>query len=366
VRLILALAIAACACTTLLPSLVAQSDTVPTARLRSAPRLTMPAAVDSNMPMTWDRVDGRWQLSALVSWGGIPALLAGPDIDSMSQIVDSVALDPHPGDGIWFEAVIADESGAWYGFYHHELPAHVCGQPERSIPRVGMAVTSDRGRTWNNLGIVLEAPPGSYVCDSPNRYVIGGVGDLSVMLDARQQDLFLFFSQYSRDPAAQGVAVARLAWADRDAPQGRVSVWSDGAWIPPRRVDEPSEDGPAVWEYPAGSALVPVTEPWHDADPAVNAFWGPSVHWNTYLERYVMLLNRSKNERFDNEGIYVSYARTLTDPAAWSEPRLLMKGGGWYPQVAGLTEGAGTDKLAGQRARFFLTGRSDHLIEFTR
>jgi hypothetical protein len=41
-----------------------------------------------------------------------------------------------------------------------------------------------------------------------------------------------------------------------------------------------------------------------------------------------------------------------------------MNGGGWYPQVAGLEGEVGTDKIAGQRARFFLTGKSHQLIEF--
>jgi hypothetical protein len=108
-----------------------------------------------------------------------------------------------------------------------------------------------------------------------------------------------------------------------------------------------------------------VTRAWHDADAAVDAFWGPSIHWNTYLERYVMLLNRARDENYNNEGIYVSYARRLDDPRAWSAPRKIMNGGGWYPQVAGL-EAGGTDKQAGQRARFFLTGRSEHYIEFSR
>jgi hypothetical protein len=43
-----------------------------------------------------------------------------------------------------------------------------------------------------------------------------------------------------------------------------------------------------------------------------------------------------------------------------------MNGGGWYPQVAGLEPGMGTDKVAGQRARFFVTGRSESFIEFER
>jgi len=79
-----------------------------------------------------------------------------------------------------------------------------------------------------------------------------------------------------------------------------------------------------------------------------------------------MLLNRAKNESFNTEGLYVSYARTLGDPRAWSAPRKIMDGGGWYPQVAGLEPLTGTDKQATQRARFFVSGRSEHYIEFQR
>ena len=78
-----------------------------------------------------------------------------------------------------------------------------------------------------------------------------------------------------------------------------------------------------------------------------------------------MLLNRTRDERFSNEGLYVSFASRLDDPAAWSAPRKIFNGGGWYPQVAGL-EAGGTDKLAGRRARFFVTGRSEWFIEFER
>jgi hypothetical protein len=42
------------------------------------------------------------------------------------------------------------------------------------------------------------------------------------------------------------------------------------------------------------------------------------------------------------------------------------EGGEWYPQVAGLELMTGTDRQAAQRARFFMTGRSDHYIEFSR
>jgi len=106
------------------------------------------------------------------------------------------------------------------------------------------------------------------------------------------------------------------------------------------------------------------TSPWHDRSAAANAFWGPSIHWNTSIERYVMLLNRARDEAFNNEGIYVSFASVLDDPRGWSAPRKILNGGDWYPQIAGLEPGAGTDKQMGRLGRFFLTGRSTHYIEF--
>ena len=348
----------------MLVALHGQQETLPSARLVPAPRLAMPGAVDSNVPMTWELVDGSWQLFAFTSFGGIPALLSGAALDQMRQIGPVTIVGP--GDGIWIESIVPDDSGAWYAYYHHEQPAYECGRPDRSIPRIGSARSTDRGVTWEDLGIVLEAPPGSVACASSNRFVIGGVGDVTAMLTPDRTDLFLFFSHYSKVPSEQGVMVARLAWADRDAPGGQATIWRNGAWLPARHVAGAGEDSPASWDYPAGTPLVPVSQPWHDGHAAADAFWGPSVHWNQYLERYVMLLNRAKDESFNNEGLYVSYARTLGDPRAWSAPRKIMNGGGWYPQVAGLEPMTGTDKLAGQRARFFVTGRSEHYIEFQR
>jgi hypothetical protein len=336
---------------------------LPTVRLIAAPRVTIPGLIDSSFALTWDRIDGASQLLGVVSWGGVPARLAGSALENL-QRSEAVSVVPHPGYGVWMESVVADESGAWYGYYHHEIPADVCGRPDRSILRIGAARSADRGLTWEDLGFIVEPSAESLACRSSNRYVLGGVGDVSTILDAERQNLFLFFSQYPSDPAGQGVAVARLAWADRDDPRGRVMVWQKGAWIPPRRIVDAA--GNESWEYPAGTPLEPATRPWHDTTPSVDAFWGPAVHWNTYLEQYVLLVDRAKDENFNSDGVYVSFTRTLDRPETWTAPRKIMNGGGWYPQVAGLEAGSGTDKVAGQRARFFLTGRSDHYIEFYR
>lgn len=90
------------------------------------------------------------------------------------------------------------------------------------------------------------------------------------------------------------------------------------------------------------------------------------MHWNDYLHQYVMLLNRTANESFGQEGIYVSFATSLDDPSLWSAPQRILAGGLWYPQVVGLRLGEGTDKLAGQYARFFMGGNSNFVIEFRR
>ncbi|MGE0363172.1 MAG: hypothetical protein AB7H93_13595 [Vicinamibacterales bacterium] len=345
--------------------LPAQPRTGPTARVVSASRLTLPGRVDSNNPFVWIRDGGMPMLTVLSSWGGIPTLARGRELEWLRLDDAAVAVRDHPGHGVWFEAVVPDAAGRWYGFYHHERPADDCGRPDRQLPRLGAARSIDEGRTWQNLGIVLDAPPGSAACTSANRFVLGGVGDVAAMLDAAGQDLYLYFSQYRRARSQQGVAVARLAWADRDAPAGRLTVWNDGAWLPATAVaaDDAADDR---WAYPAGTPLVAPGQPFHDATAAADVFWGPSIHWNTYLRQYVMLLNRAKDDEFGQDGIYVSYASRLNDPAAWSRPVKILNGGGWYPQVAGLERGAGTDRLAGRRARLFLTGASAHMIEFER
>ena len=274
-----------------------------------------------------------------------------------------ITFTTHPGHGVWMESLLADDTGTWYGYYHHERPADECGRPDRQLPRIGAARSSDQGRTWEDLGIVLDAPDGSAQCGSGNRFVLGGVGDVSALLDANKQDVYLFFSQYSGGAERQGVAVARLAWSDRDAPAGKASVFNDGAWLPAMWTESAP---PGSWSFPPGTPLERAARPFHDSNQTADVYWGASVHWNSYLAQYVMLLNRAKDESFGTEGIYLSYAASLSDPRQWTPPHKLMSGGEWYPQVVGLESGLGSDRLAGRRARFFLTGKSDRLIEFER
>jgi hypothetical protein len=321
-------------------------------RLVPADSLKLTGAVDSNSPAVWDLVAGQRTMIVLTSIGGRPSRAFG-NLEALTPAMP-VKVRPSPGGGVWMEAVVAAPDGTWYGYYHNEPVATAC-ETSKVAPRVGAARSKDRGATWFDLGIILEAPESTFVCNTNNTFFVGGVGDLSVVLDRNGQFLYLFFSQYGRTAAEQGVGVARMAWGDRDRPAGKLDVWSAGVWLPLRGT-----------EFTDATPIFPTTRLWHDADDDVDAYWGPTVHWNEYLGQYVMLLNRSADENFTQEGIYVSMSSSVENPASWSAPAKIMDGGQWYPQVIGVEPGEGTDKLAGHEARFFVAGQSNYLIRFTR
>lgn len=356
---------------------VAGSPRTPAVQLLSASPLALPAPADSNSPAIWDLIDGQPRLVVLTSIAGLPSRSEGRSLLRLSD-AEPVAVEGTVH-GVWMEAVLRADDGTYYGYYHNEVPADVCGRPDRTVPRIGAARSTDNGLTWRDLGIVLEADQATLACQSPNRYFLGGVGDFSVVLDRDGQFAYIFYSQYTAGLEGQGVGVARFAWADRDAPQGAVDVWTGHGWSPPDRVPsengEPPEEGGHDDEdetleyrlvYPVGRPLYETTDSWHDAGRTTDAFWGPSVHWNSHLEQYVMLLNRARDVDWKQDGIYVAFSPRLDDPSAWSRPVKILDGGGWYPQVIGLEPGRGTDKEAGEVARLFVEGWSRHLVRFVR
>jgi hypothetical protein len=338
------------------PSLRAQDPALPTATLIPAPGVDFAGGTDSNSPAVWDVVEGRRTLHVLNSIDGHAELSAGRSLLRL-QVVDDVAFNGVPPDGgIWMEAVVADDAGTWYGYYHNEMPVDRCASTNKLAPRIGTARSTDRGRTWNDLGTILELSPESARCQTRNQYFVGGVGDFSVMLDAASQYLYLFYTQYVEADGLLGVSVARMPWAERDTPGGAMAVFNAGAWLPARKGES--------WIHDIATPIFAAQNRWDNDDDVVDVFWGPSIHWNTYLESYVILLNRAVSDGWDQGGIYVAYAPDLAYPKRWSMPTELAAGGEWYPQVLGLAFGEGTDKLAGETARFYMGGRSEHVIQF--
>jgi hypothetical protein len=239
---------------------------------------------------------------------------------------------------LWLESVWLDPSDhTLYGWYHFEPADLECS----TAPIIGAAVSYDDGLSWEDRGFVLENPY-PVDCDYDNGYMAGGVGDFSVILDPGSNYFYFLFSNYGGPVEEQGISIARSPFSARGQP-GSVEMYDDGEWIQSSRSDEatPLFGTPTGWK-----------------GPFIDAYWGPSVHWNTYLKSYVAVLNRTQGEQYVEEGVYVSFSLDLLH---WSDPVKIMNGGSWYGQVLGLGPGE-SDSLAGQAMLVYNDGIARGLL----
>lgn len=308
------------------------------ANLHPAGLDVFPALVDSNSPAYW-RGD---TLNLLNSAWAITYRSQGPGVINL-QTPTAVQL-PRPArpGHVWIEAVWQDtETGVLYGWYHFEPADIEC----LTAPIIGAAVSFDGGATWEDRGFVLENGY-PHDCSFQNGYFTGGNGDFSVILGPSGRNLYFLFSNYQGSAGEQGIAVARSALSDRGQP-GTVWKYYQGRW------GEPGLGG-------RGTAVIPSASGWAESS-LLDAFWGPSVHWNSYLNSYVALLNRAGGSFWAQEGVYITFSLNLVD---WTLPQKILDTNELYPQVLGLGEFE-TDTLAGQWARVYVGGISEHVIEFS-
>jgi len=303
--------------------------------IRPTSVVQLPSPTDSNSPGHW------WNGNfVLFNAMGTPYRSQGPDQFNLGNTTDVTFSDGTPGP-LWIEATFMDGDGTLFAWYHHE-PGGICSDSDLTAPKIGALVSHDNGYTFQDLGIVLES--GDAVdCSAQNGYFAGGNGDFSVIADPTHTYLYFLFSNYGGDVANQGVAVARMDFKDRFNPRGTVMKYFQGGF------SEPGLGGRVTPTFPANVS-------WSQAN--ADAFWGPSVHWNTALNQFVMLLNHSCCEPgWPQEGIYLSTNPDLGNPLGWSAPAKILNAWGWYPQVIGEDPG-GTDKLAGAVSRLYIGGYS--------
>jgi hypothetical protein len=286
----------------------------------------------------------------------------------------------------WIESVYRRPAdGALFGLYHLEEGPYVrCGAPfERpylSVPHIGLARSDDDGLSWRNLGLILSDGSFPIHCDLPIRFFAGGVGDPSMAVGPDSAYAYIAFTDYSgRDPATQGIQLARLALVDLDAPlhpDGRSKAlrWHRGAWSGPGLQGIPGARVGQTWApvpLGQGTPLLPPARSWQD--PAGGGFWGPSLSWNTHLGAFVLLLNNVSGARaFDAEGNYITYVPDMAAPLP--VPRVPQRlqdlpgapASGWYVQALGDPAMQGTSALTGQDARLFVGDRSTVRLRFGR
>ncbi len=330
---------------------VARLGNAQSVEIRDAERLVMPGPVDSNSPALWH--EGRFYL---FNSANVPFLAVGEDAqDVFTQPSQEVFVGGIRRRPLWFEAAWRRADGSIYAWYHHEA-AGACPDSDLTVPVIGAAVSRDGGASFEDLGIVL-APDHGANCEAQNGYFAGGHGDFTVIPDRDGRYFYFYFGNYGGPAEQQGVGVARMAVEDLDNPAGKVMKYFAGRW------EEPGIGGRV-------SPVLPALVPWQEPD--TDAFWGPAIHWNTYLELYVMLLNRACcSPGWPQEGIYISLNSDLSDPTGWTEPAPLLRSAelgvelGWYPQILGFEPGE-TDSIAGKKVRLFTHGVSYWEIEFHR
>ena len=127
--------------------------------------------------------------------------------------------------------------------------------------------------------------------------------------------------------------------------------WYNGAW------QEPGLGGKVT-------PILPAVSDWNGPQPDV--LWGPSVHWNTAIQQYVILMNRAVDPRWKHQGIYISITPDISDPRSWTKPVSMLESTGWYPQVVGLDVAKReTDREAGALCRLYVHGVSQHILRFS-
>jgi hypothetical protein len=317
--------------------------------LTRAPRLELPVRPDGNSATFW--AGGAFHVFTST---GQPLMISTSanqfsEWESQPVGVDAMAYVP-----LWMEAA-QRVNGVLFGWYHHE-PGGVCGSLPLTSPKIGAAISYDNGLSFSDLGIVLDSAYPSD-CTANNGFFAGGNGDFSVVPDRQRQYFYFFFTHYAGPQEEQGICAARLAWQDRFQPAGKVWKYFEGGWT------EPGLGGRCTPIFPARVE-------WQRAD--ADSFWGPAVHYNTYLRRYVMLLNRSCcSQGWPQEGIYISFSAGSLESNQWTEPVKLLDRHeigylpGYYPQVIGMQYGE-TDTFSGQHARLYISGISDWTITFLR
>jgi hypothetical protein len=346
---------------------------LPSVEIRSAPYIHFPGGhnanrnadfiADSNSPSHWNQ----GTLYVINSWEQ-PWLSSGSSLLKLLSAIPSKFDDPEMNKlWLWLESTYKDDDGTLFAWYHNEIP-DVCPSRKDDLPgyptvvKIGALRSNDNGGHWENLGFILEPDPQSINCATQNQWYAGGAGDFSVILDHEKNYFYLYFTNYANEFSEQGLCVARIKYADRNSPRGKLLIWRKNSW---------TELGTGEYATPILPASVDITR----KDGVT--FWGPSIHWNTYLQQYVMLLNRTKDTSWATEGIYISFNKEISDLSGWSEPKKTFdreaaihvdpakEGNGWYIQAMGVDPG-GTDKLAGRVARLFLDGKSRWEIVFSK
>lgn len=214
--------------------------------------------------------------------------------------------------GAWLYSVLRRNKNALIGFYHaedHEFK----GDPTSKFTAwksVALTSSDDNGRTWRKIGQILTSSQ-----QKPDMPSWGGNGDFCVVRDQKNRRWVCYYQEHF------------LCMAISMDAQARPGTWKK---YYQGKFTEPGLGG--------RNSPIPTL--------ATHAGGNPSVHFNAFLKKWVMVWHTWERSSSSPESLWISSSQNMLD---WTAPRLLVKAQEeerlWYPTIIGQS-----DSEAGQRA----------------
>ncbi len=248
-------------------------------------------------------------------WAGEPSYRShGADL-LHQQSAQSVLFKGEKGapdnGGAWlysvFPEVRAKEKGALIGFYHAEDHEFVGDSSSHFIAwkSVALATSNDNGKNWKKRGQIISSANAK-----PKAPTWGGNGEFCVVRDEKNARWVCFYQEHF------------LCMAVSYDDQARPGTWRklyNGEFCEPGLGGRNSPI-PDLQKVPGGN---------------------PSVHWNTFLQRWIMVW-----QQWEVGKLWISQSQNLTE---WTKPKILLAPQDdrklWYPTIIGQS-----DVVAGKSA----------------
>ena len=209
--------------------------------------------------------------------------------------------------GMWMIGVEKLNDGRLAGFFHaesHWYPRNTYGYT--AYKSLGICYSSDSGKTWSAPVQLLK-----HQQNKPASPAWSGLGDACVIYNKAKGKFYAYYA-----PSSGMAAISMACSSDPTAAPGSWKKWYRGSF------SQPGMGG-------AESAISNLS-----SKPGGN----PSVHWNTYLNKYIMAWHG-----WDGK-MYISAS---ADGESWESPRLLLEDGprAWYPVLIGSSSTEGGQSM---------------------
>lgn len=255
------------------------------------------------------RKDSKWQLFWGEATDALTEAYSPYPEDHISSLTsdskvwgkDFVRIDGFNDGGSWFIGIFPlDDAGHYVGFFHAESHWDNSGTAHKSI---GVAYSDDYGATWRDPKPIITADAAK-----PETPAWTGLGDGCVIWD-KTNSRYICYYQGKLSNGSNTICMA--ASSDKNGASGTWKKWDGTAFT--------------LDAYNSATGLggenVPIV------NLAYNSGANPSVMWNTYLNKWVMVYG-SWSKR-----IYISYSEDGLD---WTRAEMIMGSGdspAWYPNL---------------------------------